>query len=219
MSHLRFLVLADTFATMVRRAIQENIDLIQTCHALLLLGDLPARAYPALRKEFHLTQRGLCVLGNHDGENWSDWLPRYQVEHVHLKLAALRKDGREFIFGGFSGSERYTPDGCWQWENKAAENRLAAFSPCDILLAHTAPEPPPGYVPDNHHKGLPALGGYIDKHQPKLVLHGHFHQTYQQQRGKTLILGCYGAVLVDCTIEGECWQVNWKELNVLPWNQ
>lgn len=218
MIQLRFTVIADTFATMVRTAIQENIDLIHTCHALLLLGDLPAQAYPALREEFQLPMRGLCVLGNHDGEHWSDWLPRYQFEHLHLNLAAMRKDGREFIFGGFSGSERYKPDGHWQWDNRTAENLLANLAPCDILLTHTAPEPPPDYPADNRHSGLPALGGYIDKHQPKLALHGHFHQTFQQQRGETVILGCYGVVLLDCTIDGDSWQIQWKELNVPPWN-
>ncbi len=213
-STLRLLVITDTFGTMVESALRENLDAVMRCDAVLILGDVPSRAYPALRDEFGLTLPGFCVLGNHDSLDWTNWLPRYKFEHLHNRLGSLRLGERDILLGGFSGSERYKPQGDLQWEDDEASRAIHALPQCDILLAHTAPLPPPGYPEDHRHRGLPALQRYIEKHDPALMLHGHFHQNYRVQLGQTEVIGCYGAVLVVCTLDANgAWQITAEPLN------
>jgi tetratricopeptide (TPR) repeat protein/Icc-related predicted phosphoesterase len=211
----RLLVISDTYGTIVRQAIQDNLADILRCDALILLGDLPQSTYPSLRQDFKLTMPGFCVLGNHDHEDWVSWLPRYQFEHMHLQLATLKLGGREISLGGFSGSERYRSGeiNLLQWEERDAAKSLKDLAPCDILLSHTAGAPPPNYTPDRNHRGLRPLGDYIDRHQPHLAMHGHFHVNYQHWQGKTQLLGCYGVVLVQCMIGSQGhWQMEVQSL-------
>ncbi|MFP4320879.1 MAG: protein kinase domain-containing protein [Anaerolineales bacterium] len=213
-STLRLLVITDTFGTMVENALRDHLDEIMRCDALILLGDVPSRAYPALRETFKLPLPGFCVLGNHDSLAWTNWLPRYKFEHLHNRLGGIRLGDRELMLGGFSGSERYKPQGDLQWEDDEAARAIKALPECDILLAHTAPLPPPGYPEDHRHRGLPALQAYIEKHKPRLMLHGHFHQNYRVQLGQTQIVGCYGVVQVSCTIDADdVWHITAEPLN------
>jgi len=209
---LRLLVITDAFGTVVREAIQAHMDAISRCDALVLLGDLPAQAYPTLRNELGLTMRGLCVLGNHDHESWRGWLPRYNFEYVHGKAAAVRIGGQDITFAGFSGSEAYKANNSLHWDDVEAARTLKDLPPCDILISHTAPAPPPEYPEDRNHRGLTPLGDYIRQHQPKVALHGHFHKNYQVTLGKTRVIGCYGAVLVQCMISDEKWQIEIQPL-------
>ena len=142
--------------TLVQDAIADNLESAQKCHALVLLGDLPARTYPMLREDFGLQMRGLCVLGNHDGDNWTDWLPRYKFQHLHTCFSTLKVDEREIMFGGFSGSERYKNEGSWQWQDNEAAKVLKQLPGCDIFMSHTTTEPPDGYHIDSRHRGIPA---------------------------------------------------------------
>lgn len=210
---LRLLVISDAFGSTIQNAIRQNLADVLRCDAVISLGDLPAKAYPALRGELGLGMTGLCVLGNHDSPEWAEWLPRYKFQHLHQNLASLRIGGREITFAGFSGSERYKPGNSdWQWEECEAAQILKTLPPCDILLTHTAPAPPPGYPQDNTHRGLSAIGGYIEAYQPRMALHGHFHQNYQRKQGETWIVGCFGAVLIQCMIADHSWQVEVQPL-------
>ena len=214
---LRLLVISDTFGTFVRESLEKHLETIKDCHAIILLGDLPAKIYPTLRNDYELTMRGLCVLGNHDGDDWTDWLPRYKFQHLHAALSSLSVDDHGVMFGGFSGSERYKAEGKWQWHNHEAERILKTFPPCDILMTHTTGIAPDGHQDDHRHKGLPAINGYMERCQPHLAFHGHFHLNYQKRYGKTQVVGCYGAVLIECDISGDMWRVNAKPITSFPW--
>ena len=211
---LRLLVISDAFGTIVQDAIREHLEDVLRCDALITLGDLPSKAYPALREELELDMRGLCVLGNHDDESYAGWLPRYNFQYLHTSLATLRIGGRDITFGGFSGSERYKSGFTeLQWDDRDASRAIRELPYCDILLTHTAPEPPPGYQADRNHRGLPAINEYIQQHKPRVALHGHFHQNYQQTRNGTRIIGCFGAVIVQCIMsDDEEWQVEVQPL-------
>lgn len=215
---LKFLVIADTFGSMVRDAITEYWDDLQDCHAIIGLGDLPAKAYPAMREDCGLTARGICVLGNHDGQAWGDWLPRYKFDHAHNTVVAVRVGGRDFTIVGFGGSERYKRDGYWQWEDHQVRRAVRKLPHGDILITHTAPEPPEGYATDHRHRGLPPLKDYLEKHQPAVALHGHFHQNYRRQYGNTQLIGCYGAVILTCVVDGDAWQVDANPIITYPWD-
>ena len=102
---LRMLVLTDAFGTVIQEAIDVNLEVIRQCDLLVLLGDLPAKTYPTLREEFELTMPGLCVLGNHDDESFTSWLPRYQFNHLHQEISTVTVGTQQIRFGGFSGSE------------------------------------------------------------------------------------------------------------------
>jgi|GEM_PF-1365056 len=215
---LRFLVIADAFSTMVKNALNDYKDEILRCDAILLLGDLPSKTYPALRDDFALPMPGFCVFGNHDQASWSQWLPRYKFEYIHQTIGTLRVGGQEITFAGFSGSETYnnnSPE--LQWDDNAAKKALSRLPASDILLSHTIGTPPPGYAYDHVHRGLPAIGDYIEKYQPRLALHGHFHQNYQRKQGATTVLGCYGAVLVQCMITDDIWQIEVQPINKPLW--
>lgn len=214
---LRLLVISDAFGSLVQNAIKEHMDAVQESHALVLLGDLPSVSYPIIRQELKLNMLGLCVLGNHDGDNWTDWLPRYKFQHLHLKTSTVKIDGCEIAFAGMSGSERYKNEGRWQWHDHEAHSHLKDFPYTDILMTHTTDAHPDGILDDHRHRGLPAIGKYIEKQQPYLALHGHFHKNYQKRIGRTQVIGCYGAVLLNCTIESNVWQVDVKPLVTFPW--
>jgi predicted ATPase len=209
---LRLLVITDSFGTLVQNAISEHQEAIARCDAVISLGDLPAQAYAKLREDFALPMVGLCVLGNHDATSFDSWLPRYRFNHLHMALTTLRLGGRDIRFAGFSGSEKYKSGDEWQWDEREAERLLKRLPACDILLSHTAPEPPPNYHADNRHRGLPALGDYLRKHRPPVALHGHFHQNYTRPYAGTTLIGCYGAVLVQCMIASTGWTVEVQPL-------
>jgi Icc-related predicted phosphoesterase len=180
---------------------------------MILLGDLPSRTYRMLREDLGLTMRGICVLGNHDDESYETWLPRYDFEYVHLGLAAIRMDGRDITLGGFSGSERYASGQSLHWDGNEAARLLRELPGCDILVTHTAARPPEGYPANRSHMGLAEIGDYIDRKQPKIQLHGHFHRNYQAVEGQTQVIGCYGAVLVQVMItDDDDWRVEVQPL-------
>jgi Icc-related predicted phosphoesterase len=160
---------------------------------------------------------GFCVLGNHDHTDWGGWLPRYKFQHLHQKIASLRITGKEITLGGFSGAEVYAPGDDWHWTDEDAHHAIQQLPPCDILMTHTAGSPPPDYPLDRHHRGLPPIARYINTHQPPVALHGHFHHNYHTQNGRTQTIGCYGAVLLRCTVTAQTWQVEAKPINQNPW--
>jgi Icc-related predicted phosphoesterase len=122
-------------------------------------------------------------------------------------------DGREITMGGFSGSERYAAGQSLHWSNEEAAQMLANMPACDILLTHTAAHPPEGYPANRSHMGLAEIGDYIGRTEPKVQLHGHFHRNYQAAIGETQVIGCYGAVLVQCMIsDDDVWRVEVQPL-------
>lgn len=208
---LRLLVVTDSYGSLVRNAIEEHLADVLRCDALIVLGDVPQQTYPSLRQDFAFKMPGFCVFGNHDNQAWEEWLPRYKFDHLHLAIAGFKIGGREITFGGFSGSEQYRASDQYnnaevnllQWEDRVAARHMRDLPYCDILLTHTAGTPPPNYPADRNHRGLKAIHDYIAREQPKLSLHGHFHHNYQNRQGHTQIIGCYGAVLIQCMITAD----------------
>ena len=74
--------------------------------------------------------------------------------------------------------------------NKARHGRA-----CDILLTHA---PPRGIndQEDASHRGFPSFLSFLDRYQPRYLLHGHIHlynrnAPYQQHYGNTEVINAY----------------------------
>ena len=72
----------------------------------------------------------------------------------------------------------------------------------DILLTH-APAFELGDDRDRAHRGFATFLHVIDKYHPKLLVHGHVHQSYRydfkrvRQRGDTQVINACGSYIVD----------------------
>ncbi len=73
----------------------------------------------------------------------------------------------------------------------------------DILVAHS-PVSGIGDGEDNAHKGFECFIDLLDKHEPKLMLHGHQHLSYNRKDAKndtiinnTIILNVGSYMIID----------------------
>jgi Icc-related predicted phosphoesterase len=143
----------------------------------------------------------LVIPGNHDiGVRAADWnLPG--VHWVDGTAVALEgSDGSPVVFRGVSLTTCYDmPEMAtiWDFMTCRPEVEEAAFDipPCDVLLSHG---PPYGVLDScgvdlrtgqQRHIGSPALGRYIRRHSPRLVVCGHVHEAAGTARvGETLVV-------------------------------
>lgn len=159
-----------------------------TGHAdvLLACGDL-SDSLILEAADAHECRRILAVKGNHDSPS-PFTSPIYDL---HLQTVTLDNT----VFGGVNGSWKYKPRGHFLYEQDEMDRMLADFPRVDILISHNSPM---GIhdKDDAIHTGFRALTDYIDRHQPRLVIHGHQHVNKLTQRGATQILGVYGHSIV-----------------------
>lgn len=73
---------------------------------------------------------------------------------------------------------------------------LAGFPRVDVFVSHNSAL---GIhdKPDGVHTGFSALTEYIQRQQPRLLIHGHQHQNIETQLKKTRVLGVYGHRLLE----------------------
>jgi Icc-related predicted phosphoesterase len=159
---MRVLALADKRplldpATIAR---QRHVD------AVLCLGDLD-RAWIESLMSLDIPRYG--VHGNHDPEHV---LRELEIEDLHLRRTQVA-GGMTLV--GFEGCVRYRRGATHQYTQREA-NKLARRLPAaDVLLCHCPPLGINDDPEDPAHIGFEGLRDWVDRHEPRHVLHGHTH--------------------------------------------
>lgn len=94
-------------------------------------------------------------------------------------------------FGGFRGAWRYKPRGHFLYEQDEVRRLLDRFPAVDVFVAHNSPR----FVHDRDddvHFGFEALGEYLARAKPRLLIHGHQHINRESRIGATNVIGVYG---------------------------
>lgn len=131
---------------------------------VLYLGDLkPDDLEPLAR--FQGPKLG--VHGNHDADD--GLFGALGIEDLHgrsIELGGL-------CWGGLEGCRRYRADAPFEHTDREAERALRRVGPVDVVLTHA----PPAGVNDDPgarvHGGWPALTAFVERHAPRMLLHGH----------------------------------------------
>jgi uncharacterized protein len=174
---MRVLALADKRpvldpATMAR---QKHVD------AVFCLGDLD-RAWIESLMSLDIPRYG--VHGNHDPEHV---LRELEIEDMHMRRTQLAGG---VTIAGFEGCVRYSRNGTHQYSQRQA-NKLARRLPAaDVLLCHCPPLGINDDPEDPAHIGFEGLREWVDRFEPRHVLHGHTHPL----PGRTI--GRYGQTQV-----------------------
>lgn len=172
----------------------DGIDLILSC------GDLSSKYLT-----FLVTMTGkplLYVHGNHD--KTYDLHPPEGCDCVEDRLMTVK--GLRIL--GLGGSIQYSGGPHQYTEAQMARRirrlryRLWRAGGVDIVLAHS---PMLGYGDgeDYAHQGFESLLAFVDKYQPKYLIHGHVHVNYGfhiprvLQRGETIIINAYERYVLD----------------------
>ena len=223
---MRILCISDTtrslaFSSNVKE-IYKNVDLILSC------GDMPLESYDYVST---MLNRDLCyVYGNHnlkdfkkalnkDDAIFKNVLKSRDQELAYQKFYGFMIDGKCYrdkktglLIAGLGGSMNYN-GGDSQYTERQMRLRILRLIPqllynkrkygryLDILITH-APPFGLGDGPDLCHKGFRCFLRFIDRFQPKYLLHGHVHlddrnAPRENVRGKTKIINVYGALLLE----------------------
>jgi uncharacterized protein len=159
---MRVLALADKRplidpATMAR---QKHVD------AVFCLGDLD-RAWIESLMVLDIPRLG--VHGNHDPEHV---LRELEIEDMHLLRTQI---GGGLTVAGFEGCVRYQRHAVHQYTQREASKLARRLPAADILLCHCPPLGINDDPDDPAHVGFEGLRDWVDRHQPRHVLHGHTH--------------------------------------------
>jgi Icc-related predicted phosphoesterase len=168
-------------------------ELVEANHAeaVVTLGDLRPDWIAPLGG---LELPRLGVHGNHDGRGD---LEQLGIRDLHRK----RVEVGGWSFAGFEGCVRYA-DGPHQYtQDEAAE--LAAWLPgADVLICHCPPLGIDDEPDDPAHAGFRGLREWVDRHQPRYVLHGHTTpdpRTRVHRVGSTEVVWVRGFRVVELT--------------------
>ena len=142
---------------------------------IVTLGDLDADLLDPLARFPSVPILG--VYGNHDDGQYLEAAGR---RDLHLRGATI--DG--VSFAGFQGSVRYKPGAALQYDQDEATTLARDLPAADVLIAHSPPRGIHEEPDDRAHEGFDALRVYIERHAPRLVLHGH---TPPPSRGATRV--------------------------------
>ena len=144
----------------------------------------------------------LYVFGNHDGTTGPD--------------GGICIDGKLCVLGGvrflgLGGSMRYRegPNMYTEQDMRRRFRRLRLSlwrkGGCDVLVTH-APAKGWGDMEDLPHNGFDVFNGIMTKYRPKLMLHGHIHQSYGRIKREyvhtsgTKIMNVCGYKIIDTEI-------------------
>ena len=133
--------------------------------AVLLLGDLD-RAWVESLASLDLPRLG--VHGNHDP---SGLLGEIDVEDLHGRRTSLGG----LSVAGFEGCVRYGRGGPHQYTQRQAAKLARKLPAADVLIAHCPPAGVNDDPEDPAHVGYEGLRDWLDRHQPRHLLHGHVH--------------------------------------------
>jgi len=167
----------------------QEIDLIISC------GDLPPEYLASLRNVYNVDL--YYVLGNHD------------LRYASAPPVGCRSLNRRIIknsnlrFMGLSGSRWYNGG-----INQYTEQQMRGFigklrfhlwrhGGVDVLITHA----PPRFIHDLEdpcHRGFRVFRKFIDKYQPRYLLHGHIHTLFEDDAKRkttvnsTTVINNYG---------------------------
>ena len=195
---MKILLLADqaepTLWEHLNRKRLEGVELILSC------GDLPAEYLSFLT--CFTNAPILYVHGNHDGR----YAKKPPEGCICIEDTIYVHGGVRIL--GLGGSMRYSR-GEHQYTQKQMAQRVNKLrlklwrsKGVDILLTH-APAWQLGDDTDLAHTGFQVFLDLIDKYQPRFLVHGHVHQSYQhdfkriRQRGETQSINAFGYYILD----------------------
>ena len=154
--------------------------------AVLCLGDLD-RAWIEPLTSLRLPRLG--VHGNHDPP---ELLLEVEVQDLHGRRTSLGG----LTFAGFEGCVRYGKGGPHHYTQRAAAKLAKRLPAADVLLCHCPPLGINDDPDDPAHVGFEGLRDWVERHEPRHMLHGHTHpvggQT-MQRLGPTRIHWIHGA--------------------------
>jgi Icc-related predicted phosphoesterase len=183
---MRVLALADKRPTIdpATMARQRHVD------AVFCLGDLD-RAWIESLMTLDVPRFG--VHGNHDP---ADLLRDLEIEDLQMR----RTQVGGMTVAGFEGCVQYQRGATHQYTQREA-NKLARRLPAaDVLLCHCPPLGINDDPDDPAHIGFEGLRDWVDRHQPRHVLHGHTHPLPGQvvsRYGDTRVHYVSGAKIVE----------------------
>ncbi len=172
----------------------DKVDAIISC------GDLPPEYLTRLRNLYDVPL--YYVLGNHDIRH--EQSPPKGCISLDQRIMRL---GRHRIVG-FSGCRWYN-GGVYQYTEKEMRRfinklRLSFWykGKPDIVVTHA----PPRFLGDREdlpHRGFRAFRSLIDKYEPRYLLHGHIHRSFDDDKErvctykKTSIINCFGSYVLE----------------------
>jgi uncharacterized protein len=184
---MRVLALADKRppidpATFAR---QKGVD------AVLCLGDLD-RAWIESLMSLDIPRFG--VHGNHDPDHV---LRELEIEDLHLRRTQL---GGGITVAGFEGCVRYSDRATHQYTQREATKLAKRLPAADVLLCHCPPLGINDDPEDPAHVGFEGLLDWVERYEPRHILHGHTHPLPGQVRdryGDTRVHWISGARVLD----------------------
>nr|WP_041231155.1 metallophosphoesterase [Deinococcus peraridilitoris] len=201
----KLLLLADYAHPFVyRESFPEGVPEVDV---VLVAGDVPGYYL-----EFIATKLPVPVLyvhGNHANELVKDGdgpaQPPRGVVNMHgrvMEVAGLR-------IAGWGGVPRYREGGSGQYGDFEGSWGLTKLGwrllgkPLDILLTHAPPEGPHAGS-DFAHRGCKGLTRFIDRHKPRLVVHGHIHEyegkKHEYTERGTRVVNAYGYRVIEVAL-------------------
>ncbi len=150
-------------------------------------GDLSDQVICQAAESFGVT--GIfAVKGNHD----TNAAFTSGISDLHLRI----QEWGGLLIGGFAGSWKYKPRGHFLYEQWEVEQTLATFPRVDVFVAHNSPR---GIhdQDDGVHEGFDGLKSYIERVEPRVLLHGHQHVNRESRTGSTRVIGVYGHAVID----------------------
>ncbi len=158
---MRVLALADKRPPLDPALIAERMGV----DAVVCLGDLD-RAW--IEPLAHLSLPRLGVHGNHDAP---ELLREVEVEDVHGRRTSLGG----LTVAGFEGCVRYGTGGHYHRTQKEGRKLARRLPAADVLVCHCPPLGINDDPDDPAHVGWEGLREWVDRHQPRHLLHGHTH--------------------------------------------
>jgi uncharacterized protein len=145
----------------IKTILANNPDIEIIC----TLGDLDYFSLRELQEINTIPKIG--VYGNHCSGNYFDDLG---IKNMHL--TTFEHNG--VVFGGFEGSVRYKNDRyAKMYTQEEASELLKDFPAVDVMLVHAPPYGVNDEPEETAHQGFKALCVYLEKQNPKYLLHGH----------------------------------------------
>ena len=158
---MRVLALADK-----RPPLDPALMAQQLCvEAVICLGDLDRAWIESLA---HLGIPRIGVHGNHDPE---DLLREVEVDDLHARRTSLGG----LTVAGFEGCVRYGGGGPHHYTQRQASKLAKRLPAADVLICHCPPRGINDDPGDPAHVGFDGLLDWVERHEPRHLLHGHVH--------------------------------------------